>query len=62
MRGETTWTMGFGRADWRVETVGRTVLTSTPTDFHLYAQLDAYEGAQRVFAHSWRETIPRDHV
>ncbi|MFR9805480.1 CocE/NonD family hydrolase [Pseudonocardia sp. RS010] len=62
VRGETTWTMGFRRGDWRVETVGRTVLTSTPTDFHLYAQLDAYEGAERVFAHSWRETVPRDHV
>jgi uncharacterized protein len=62
VRGEVTWTMGFARGDWAVETRTRTVLTSTPTDFRLYAQLDAYEGDERVFAHSWRLTIPRDHV
>jgi uncharacterized protein len=62
VRGETTWSMGFARGEWRVETVTRTVLTSTPTDFRLYAQLDAYEGAERVHAQSWRRTVPRDHV
>jgi uncharacterized protein len=60
--GEATWVMGFARGDWRVEAVTRTVLTSTPTDFCLYAQLDAYEGSERVYANSWRRTIPRDHV
>ena len=39
-----------------------TVLTSTPTDFRLHAQLDAYEHDERVFAHTWRLTIPRDLV
>ena len=62
VRGETTWHMGFARGDWAVETVTRTVLTSTATDFRLYAQLDAYEGAERVHAQSWRLTVPRDHV
>jgi putative CocE/NonD family hydrolase len=62
VRGEVTWTMGFARGDWAVETRTRTVLTSTPTDFRLHAQLDAYEGDERVFAHSWRLAIPRDHV
>jgi putative CocE/NonD family hydrolase len=62
VRGETTWAMGFARGDWKVETVTRTVLTSTVTEFRLYAQLDAYEGGERVFADSWRLTIPRDHV
>ncbi|MDN5748036.1 MAG: CocE/NonD family hydrolase [Pseudonocardia sp.] len=62
VRGETTWIMGFARGDWTAETVTRTVLTSTSTDFHLYAQLDAYEGAERVYAQSWRRSIPRDHV
>jgi uncharacterized protein len=62
VRGETTWRMGFARGDWAVETVTRTVLTSTATDFRLYAQLDAYEGAERVHAQSWRLTVPRDHV
>ena len=62
VRGETTWSMGFARGAWEVRTETRTVLTSTATTFKLHAQLDAYEGAERVFEHSWRLTIPRDHV
>jgi predicted acyl esterase len=62
VRGETTWTMGFARGDWQVETRTRTVLTSTDTSFAIQAQLDAYEGSERVFERSWRLTIPRDHV
>jgi putative CocE/NonD family hydrolase len=62
VRGETRWVMGFARGDWKVETVTRTVLTCTATDFRLHAQLDAYEGDERVYADSWRLTIPRDHV
>jgi hypothetical protein len=62
VRGETRWVMGFARGDWKVQTVTRTVLTSTVTDFRLHAQLDAYEGDERVYADSWRVTIPRDHV
>ena len=60
--GETTWAMGFARGDWKIETRTRTVLTSTETNFQLQAQLDAYEGSERVFERSWRLTIPRDHV
>ena len=62
VRGETTWAMGFARDDWKIETRTRTVLTSTETNFQLQAQLDAYEGSERVFERSWRLTIPRDHV
>jgi hypothetical protein len=62
VRGETHWTMGFARGEWQIRTETRTVLTSTETTFGLHAQLDAYEGAERVFEHSWRLTIPRDHV
>ena len=62
VRGETHWTMGFARGEWRIRTETRTVLTSTETTFGLHAQLDAYEGAERVYEHSWRLTIPRDHV
>jgi uncharacterized protein len=60
--GETRCTMSFTRGDWRIHTLTRTVLTSTPTDFHIHAQLDAYEGAQRVHSANWHEVIPRDHV
>ena len=62
VRGEVTYAMGFARGEWVVETRSRTVLTSTPTDFRVHAQLDAYERDERVFAHSWRLTIPRDLV
>lgn len=62
VRGETQSTMSFARGDWRVQTITRTVLTSTPTDFHLHAQLDAYEGPQRVHCANWQRVVPRDHV
>lgn len=62
VRAQADWTMGFRRGDWRVETTTRTVLTSTPTEFHLYAQLDAYEGEERVLAKTWSTSIPREFV
>jgi hypothetical protein len=49
-------------APWRVRTVTRTVLTSTPETFIVRATLDAYEGDVRVFAESWDESIPRNLV
>jgi putative CocE/NonD family hydrolase len=60
--GETEWRIGFERGDWRAATITRTVLTSTTTDFHLRAELDAYEGDQRVASYNWDRTVPRDHV
>lgn len=52
----------FNRDDWNVQTVTDTVLTSTVTHFRIRATLDAYEGDARIFAKSWDETVPRDHV
>jgi uncharacterized protein len=65
--GETRTTRRFERDDWRVEVATRTVLTSTPEEFHVSAQLDAYElddhrGHPRVYSQSWDRTIPRDLV
>ncbi|MDA3647478.1 CocE/NonD family hydrolase [Saccharopolyspora indica] len=59
VRGEIEWTMAFERGDWSVRTTTRTVLTSSRTEFHLHAELDAYEGDQRVFSRNWQQTIPR---
>ncbi len=53
---------GFKRGDWSVETHGTTVLRASPTHFHLHAQLDAYEGDQRVFSKNWDHRIPRELV
>jgi uncharacterized protein len=62
IRGETTWSMGFRRDDWAVRAVTRTVLTSNAKDFCLHAELDAYEGGERVLSRNWRTRIPRDQV
>jgi putative CocE/NonD family hydrolase len=61
-RGETVYVRGLKRNDWEIETRGRTVMTCTSTDFHVRAELDAFEGDKRVFSHNWQYTIPRDHV
>jgi putative CocE/NonD family hydrolase len=66
-RGETQTVRRLERDDWRVEVRTRTVLTSTPTDFVVSAQLDAYEldaqqGDPRVYSESWQREIPRDLV
>jgi predicted acyl esterase len=60
--GETRTVRNLTRGDWAIRTRTRTLLTSTATDFHLRAELDAWEGESRVFCRSWDETIPRDHV
>jgi putative CocE/NonD family hydrolase len=62
IRGEVYAERSLRRAGWSVRTVTRTVLTSTPAEFHLQADLDAWEGDKRVHAQSWDETIPRDLV
>ncbi|KAA6186223.1 CocE/NonD family hydrolase [Thiohalocapsa marina] len=62
VRGETEWVRELRRGDWSVRTVTRTVLTSTATQFLLYAQLDAFEGERRVFAETWHQAFERDMV
>ncbi len=62
VRGEVQAVRSLRRNNWLVKTVTRTILTSTPTDFCLVAELDAYEGKKRVYSNNWDRTIPRDHV
>tara|TARA_R100000322_G_scaffold170297_1_gene145071 strand:+ start:1700 stop:3724 length:2025 start_codon:yes stop_codon:yes gene_type:complete len=62
LRGETYTERGFRRDDWDVEVITRTVLTSTETDFHVHAQLDAFESDERIYSQNWTYAIPRDHV
>jgi putative CocE/NonD family hydrolase len=62
VRGETEWRIGFKRDGWETSTVTRTVLTSTATDFMLRAELDAYEGEQRIKSLNWDRTVPRDLI
>lgn len=61
-KGENEWRMKFGRNGVHAETVTRTVLTCSSTEFFLHATLDAYENDRRVFSKIWDRTIPRDHL
>jgi len=60
VRGETEWTMTFARGDWSTRVETRQVLTCTPTEFRLHAQLDAFEGRTRVRSRNWDLAVPRD--
>lgn len=66
VNGETCWERSLSRADWSIKTITRTHLTSSATDFHVRADIDAYEtdafGERRVFSRSWNCKIPRDHI
>ncbi|HEY4615672.1 MAG TPA: CocE/NonD family hydrolase, partial [Citricoccus sp.] len=67
VRGETRTLRQIRRGDWGAEVTTRTVLTSTPTEFQIDAQLDAYEldeqrGNPRVYSQNWHRAIPRDLV
>ncbi len=62
VRGETLWRRGYKRGAWHVETITRTVLTSDKHHFYLHAELDAWEGENRVFAENWNLSIPRELV
>lgn len=62
VRGETEWTVTFERRGWKVSTTTHTVLTSTPADFRICAELRAYEGDRCVASHSWDRLVPRISV
>ena len=62
VKGKTYTERGFRRDDWDVEVVTSTRMTSTTTDFHIHAQLDAYENKERIYSQNWTRSIPRDHI
>jgi putative CocE/NonD family hydrolase len=62
LKGETRLTRGLKRGDWSVRTVAQTILTSTASEFHIQADLDAFEGDDRIFCRSWQVAIPRDFI
>ncbi len=61
-RVETVWSYTVGRGDWQTRTVSRSVMWSDRENFHLEAELEAFEDEHRVFEKIWRETVPRDLV
>jgi len=58
--GETATRKELRRDDWQVTVRTSTHLTSTPTEFLLRAELDAWEGDTRVFSENWKRRIPRN--
>ena len=61
-RGETLWERALARGDWSVHTRTRTVLTCDSECFYLRAELDAWEGDQRVYSRNWDSRIRRNLV
>ncbi|MDJ0932302.1 hypothetical protein [Breoghania sp.] len=62
MKGETRLIRGLERGDWSVRTAAHTVLTLSETEFHINADLDAFENGNRVYSGDWNVSIPRDLV
>lgn len=62
VRGQTETTRELRRGDWWVKVLTRTVLTCSATEFHIRADLDAFEGGKRIYCKSWDRTIARDFV
>jgi uncharacterized protein len=56
------WTTRRGRGDWQVRVETRTRMRATREHFLIDAELDAYEGARRVFCRNWCSSVPRDLV
>ncbi len=60
--GETVWERGFKRGDWHAHTWTKTVLTCDQNTFYLHAQIDAWEGEERVYSRNWKVPIARKLV
>ena len=59
VKGETEWDRAFTRDDLRLRVLSRTILTADRTDFHLHADVDAFENDRRVYTRAWDRSIPR---
>ena len=57
-----SWVGTMARGDWQIRVENSTRLTSDERNFHLSAELRAYEADQEVVSRSWSFTIPRDHL
>jgi len=62
LQGETRTERIFRRGNWSVRTATRTLLSADTEYFYIHAELDAWEGDNRVFSENWQRKIPRDHL
>ena len=61
-RMETHWTETLERGDWQVRTETWTVMWADAENFHIRAELEAYENGDRVHHKTWETSVPRDCV
>ena len=56
------WTMRFRRpdADLNVRTETRSVLTSTPTEFHFTAEMEVFEHEEKTYSKTWSKSYNRE--
>jgi hypothetical protein len=47
------------RGDWKATVATRSVLTIDGTDYVLVSEIEAFEGAEKIFARQWTERIAR---
>ena len=62
VKGETRITRRLKRKNWAIKTITHTILTSNALEFHIKADIDAFENEARVYCHNWNIKIPRDFV
>jgi putative CocE/NonD family hydrolase len=60
--GATRYRQRLTRGDWQIETRTATSLKLTATHFVVSAELEAYEGEERIFCRNESFTLPRDLV
>jgi uncharacterized protein len=51
----------LSRDGWSIETRAHTTLRATATEFHVTAEIDAFENGERVHSTNERYIVPRDH-
>jgi hypothetical protein len=54
--------ISISRDAWRTRVHTVSTMSSTADEFQLINLVEGYEGDCRIFAKTWRCTIPRDHV
>ena len=52
----------IGRGDFQVRVEARTRLRATKETFLLSADVEVWEGEERIMVKSWNCPIPRDHI
>jgi uncharacterized protein len=54
--------ISIGRADWSIRVHTYSTMSATADEFLLTNLVEGYEGDSRIFAKTWRRSVPRDLV